>query len=65
MKNDVLTNRLNLTNHRNSIPSSKLLTGSIVDKFPVVFDGGKTIIFIADKSMEAETRYRYELRKNR
>ncbi len=62
MKNDVLTNRMNLANHRLNIPHAKLLTGSIVDKFPVVLDGGKTIIFIADKSMEAETRYRYELR---
>ena len=62
MKNDVLTNRMNLANHRMSVPHSKLLTGSIIDKYPVVLDGGKTIIFIADKSMEAETRYRYELR---
>jgi hypothetical protein len=62
MKNDVLTNRMNLANHRLNVPHSKLLTGSIVDKYPVVLDGGKTIIFIADKSMEAETRYRYELR---
>ena len=63
MKNDVLTNRMNLANHRFNVPHSKLLTGSIADKFPVILDGGKTIIFIADKSMEAETRYRYELRK--
>jgi hypothetical protein len=63
MKNDVLANRMNLANHRLSVPHSKLLTGSIIDKYPVVLDGGKTIIFIADKSMEAETRYRYELRK--
>ena len=63
MKNDVLTNRMNLANHRLNVPHSKLLTGSIVDKYPVVLDGGKTIIFIADKSLEAETRYKYELRK--
>jgi hypothetical protein len=63
MKNDVLTNRMNLANHRLGVPQSKLLTGSVIDKHPVVLDGGKTIIFIADKTMEAETRYRYELRK--
>jgi hypothetical protein len=65
MKNDVLSNRMNLANHRFNVPHAKLLTGSIIDKHPVVLDGGKTIIFIADKSMEAETRYRYELRKQR
>jgi hypothetical protein len=64
MKNDILSNRMSLGNHRLSIPNSKLLNGSVSDKYPVVLDGGKTIIFIADKSMEAETRYRYELRKN-
>ena len=63
MKNDVLANRMNLANHKLTVPHSKLLTGSIIDKHPVILDGGKTIIFIADKSMEAETRYRYELRK--
>jgi hypothetical protein len=63
MKNDVLTNRMNLANHRLSVPHAKLLTGSIIDKYPVILDGGKTIIFIADKNMEAETRYRYELRR--
>ncbi|MEI7896536.1 MAG: hypothetical protein WCJ26_05835 [bacterium] len=63
MKNDILANRMSLTNHRLSIPASKLLSGSVVNKHPVILDGGKTIIFIADKSLEAETRYRYELRK--
>ena len=65
MKNDVLANRMNLANHRLDVPHSKLSTGSVIDKYPVVLDGGKTIIFITDKSMEAETRYRYELRKQR
>lgn len=63
MKNDVLSNRMNLANHRFNVPGSKLLTGSTADKFPVVLDGGKTIIFIADKSLEAETRHKYELRR--
>ena len=63
MKNDVLANRMNMANRRFTVPQSKLLTGSTADKHPVILDGGKTIIFISDKSMEAETRYRYELRK--
>jgi hypothetical protein len=63
MKKDILTNRMNLANQRFHIPSAKLLTGSTSDKFPVVLDGGKTIVFISDKSKEAETRYKYGLRK--
>ena len=42
---------------------SKLLTGSTIDKHPVILDGGKTIIFISDKSKEAECREKYALRK--
>ena len=48
---------------RLKIPDSKLLSGSTKDKHPVSLDGGRTIIFIADKSMEAETRARYEARR--
>jgi len=61
MKKDALENRMSLSNHRYTIPQSKLSTGSVVDKFPVILDGGKTIIFITDKSKEAETRNKYEL----
>jgi hypothetical protein len=39
-----------------------LLTGSLTGKFPVILDGGKTTIFISDKSKERETRERYEMR---
>ena len=35
---------------------------SVVDKYPVTLDDGKTIIFISDKSKEPETRKRYEQR---
>lgn len=48
--------------NRLKIAESKLLMGSIKDKYPVVLDGGKTIIYISDKSKETETRERYELR---
>ncbi len=61
MKNDMMDNRLSLANNRFKIPDSKLLMGSIIGKYPVIFDNGKTIIYISDKSKEAEIRLRYEL----
>jgi hypothetical protein len=63
MKSDVIDNRLNLSNHKNNIPASKMMRGSTSDKFPVVLDGGKTIIFITDRTQEAEIRYRYNMRR--
>jgi hypothetical protein len=63
MKKDTLENRMNLANHRFKIPDSKLLTGSTAGKFPIILDDGRTIIFIADKSKESETRMKYELRR--
>jgi hypothetical protein len=64
MKNDTFDNRMSLKNQRLKIPDPKLLSGSIKDKYPVILDGGRTIIFISDKSKEAETRLKYELRKD-
>jgi hypothetical protein len=64
MKIDTLENRMGLKNHRNKIPDSKLLMGSIIGKYPVILDGGRTIIFISDKSKEAETRINYKLRRD-
>jgi hypothetical protein len=52
-----------LANHSFKIPDSKLLTGSTIDKYPVILDGGRTIIYISDRSKEAETRERYALRR--
>lgn len=63
MKKDTLTNRMNLANNRLKVPHAKLLTGSTSDKYPVILDGGRTIIFISDKSKEAETRANYALRR--
>jgi hypothetical protein len=63
MKNDLFENRMNLSNHKNHVPASKLNSGSVQNKFPVILDGGKTIIFIADRSLESETRSRYEIRR--
>ncbi|HPG32932.1 MAG: hypothetical protein H6541_13765 [Lentimicrobiaceae bacterium] len=39
--------------------------GSIKGKFPVVIDGGRTTIYISDKSREAEIIERYSIRKGR
>ena len=53
-----------LENNRFKISDSKLLNGSIIGKHPVILDGGRTTIFISDKSKESETRKKYELRKD-
>ncbi len=62
MKKDTLEYRMMQEHNRLKIPDSKILTGSLIGKHPVVLDGGKTTIFIDDKSKESETRERYELR---
>jgi hypothetical protein len=61
MKNDTLENRLNLARIKAKIPDSKLLMGSIKEKFPVLLHDGKTVIYISDKSKTDETRLKYEL----
>ena len=63
-KKTTLEYRMMLENNRKKIPDSKLLTGSLKGKHPVSLDGGRTIIFISDKSKEAETIKKYELRGN-
>ena len=64
MKKDTLEYRMMQERQRLKIPDSKLLSGSIIDKFPITLDGGKTTIFISDQSKESETREKYELRKD-
>lgn len=64
MKNDRLENRMRMLHNREKISDEKLLMGSTRNKFPVVMDGGKTVIFISDKSKEAETRIKYQLLKD-
>jgi hypothetical protein len=51
------------THHRDSVPASKLSSGSVANKFPVLLDDGRTIVFISDKSREREIKLRYALRK--
>ena len=61
MKKDTLENRLNLARIREKIPNEKLLMGSIKEKFPVILDDGKTVIYISDISKAEETRLKYKL----
>ena len=60
--NDVIDNRLKMSNHQGTVPQSKLATGSVVGLFPVILDGGRTTIYVSDASKEAETRKKYKLR---
>jgi hypothetical protein len=61
MKKDTLENRLNLARIRAKIPDDKLLMGSIKEKYPILLNDGKTIVYISDKSKEDETRLKYDL----
>jgi hypothetical protein len=62
MKKDTMEYRMMQERQRLKIPDSKLLTGSTADKYPVILDGGRTTIFISDKTKESETRLRYASR---
>jgi hypothetical protein len=64
MKKSTLEYRMMAEHNRLKIPNSKLLTGSLTGKFPIVLDGGKTTIFISDLSRETEIREKYQLRKD-
>ena len=61
--NDVIDNRMNVSNHQSRVPKQKLSTGSLTGLYPVILDGGRTIIYTSDKSKESEIRSRYALRK--
>ena len=62
MKKDTLEYRMMMEQNRLKIPNSKLLSGSVVGKYPIVLDDGRTIVYISDLSKESETRERYKLR---
>jgi len=64
MKKTTLEYRMMLEHNRFKIPDSKLLSGSLIGKFPIILDGGKTTIFIADLSKEKETRERYQMQRD-
>ena len=54
-------NRPDMLLNRQKIPDEKLLMGSIIDKYPVILNDGRTVVFISDKSRESEIRLKYEL----
>jgi len=62
--NNSIDVRIELSNQQNLIPKSKLSSGSVTNKYPIILDGGKTIIFITDQTKEPEARQKYEMRKN-
>jgi hypothetical protein len=62
-KGDAVDNRMELSNHQIKVPKSKLSSGSVADKFPVLLIDGRTVVYISDKSREREIRLRYALRK--
>ena len=62
MKKDTLEYRMMQERQRLKVPDSKLSSGSTTGKYPVILDGGRTTIFISDKSKESETRLSYESR---
>ncbi|MCX6282630.1 MAG: hypothetical protein NTW31_00090 [Bacteroidetes bacterium] len=64
MKKTTLEYRMMLEHNRLKIPNAKLETGSLTGLFPIVLDGGRTTIFISDLAKEAETRERYNLRRD-
>jgi hypothetical protein len=54
--------RTNNSNHERRTPKQNLSTGSVADLYPVVLDGGRTVIYITDKNKESEIRFRYSSR---
>jgi len=62
-KSDSLDNKMEISNHQVAVPKSKLSSGSVVNKYPVMLDDGRTIVYISDKSKEREIRLRYATRK--
>ena len=62
MKGDKFGNWRSLNSHKGIIPKAQQEDGSTEDKFPVVLDDGKTIIFISDKEKAQEVIERYRNR---
>jgi hypothetical protein len=62
MKGDKFDNIRSITNLQDEIPRAKQQAGSVKGKYPIYLDGGKTVIFISDKSKEKETIERYNSR---
>ena len=58
-----IENRKELSNQPVRVPMSKLLSGSVEHKHPVILDDGRTIIYITDKRREREIKLRYKMKK--
>lgn len=64
MNDYAIENSLNPAPNRNKISDEKLSMGSISNKHPVVLNDRRTVVFISDKSKEAEIRLKYESLKD-
>jgi hypothetical protein len=62
MKNSKNDNGRGRMNPQGGLTQANIQSGSTKDKFPVVLDGGKTIIFISDRKNEKATIERYKNR---
>ena len=62
--NDAFDNKMSISNRQARVPKPTLSTGSVTDKYAVVLDDGRTVIYINDKSREGEIRLRYAPRKS-
>ena len=62
-KKDAIDSRLDMSNHQEAVPKTKLSAGSVANKFPVILDDSRTVVYIDDKSREKEIRLRYAMRK--
>ena len=60
-----IENRMEVSNNPVIVPKSKLLSGSLENKYPVILDDGKTVIYISDKKREKEILARYGRRKKK
>lgn len=55
MKTEIKDKKHTQVNHNH-----KILSGVTSDKYAILLDDGKTIVFISDKSKEAETPLKYK-----
>jgi hypothetical protein len=65
MKDDIMESRISLSNNPYKISDERLAFGSINDKYPVVLNDGRTVVYIVDKSKEPEIRLKYEMLRDK
>ena len=59
-----MENRSNMSNNREKQLNERSLMGSTNDKYAVILNDGRTVVFISDRSKEAEIRLKYESLKD-